>query len=144
MKKFLFSLLFLLISNSIFIHCVDNDIEILLLNLNHKSHKEMIIEKIIQIESEGNPNAIGDNGSAIGILQIRPIMIKEVNRLLGEQRYSLDDRWCPDTSIEIFKDYQNIVNPDWDEEIAARRWNGGIRGENNPKTEKYYTKYKQL
>lgn len=144
MKKFLFSLLFLLISNSILIHCIDNDIEILLLNLNSEKHKEMVINKIIQIESEGNPNAVGDKGSAVGLLQIRPIMIREVNRLLGEQRYTIEDRWCPETSIKIFKDYQDIVNPEWDEELAARKWNGGIRGENNPKTDKYYEKYQKL
>lgn len=144
MKKILFSLLFLGVSNSTFIYCVDKNIDDILLNLNRKSHKEMVINKIIQIESEGNPNAVGDSGSAIGLLQIRPIMVKEVNRLLGEQRYTLEDRWCPKKSVEIFKDYQNIVNPEWDEELAAKRWNGGIRGGRNPKTIKYYKKYQAL
>ena len=106
-----------------------------------EQHKQMVLEKIIQIESEGNPMAVGDNGKAIGLLQIWPIMIHEVNRLLKEERYSLEDRWDSLKSIEMFITYQEIVNPDWNEELAARRWNGGIRGERNPKTDIYWEKY---
>jgi soluble lytic murein transglycosylase-like protein len=106
-----------------------------------EQHKQMVLEKIIQIESEGNPMAVGDNGKAIGLLQIWPIMIHEVNRLLKEERYSLEDRWDSLKSIEMFITYQQIVNPDWNEELAARRWNGGIRGERNPKTDIYWEKY---
>jgi len=109
-----------------------------------EQHKQNVLSKIIQIESEGNPVAVGDNGRAIGLLQIWPIMIDEVNRLLKEERYSLEDRWDSLKSIEIFHTYQDIVNPDWDEELAARRWNGGIRGENNPKTDVYWNKYSKL
>ena len=109
-----------------------------------EQHKQNVLSKIIQIESEWNTMAIGDNGSAIGLLQIRPIMIKEVNRLLKEERYTLEDRWDSLKSIEIFHIFQDIVNPDWDEELAARKWNGGIRGERNPKTDYYWNKYQNL
>ena len=104
-------------------------------------HKHNVLSKIIQIESEGNPNAVGDNGKAIGLLQIWPIMVDEINRLLKEERYSLEDRWDSLKSIEMFYTFQEIVNPEWDEELAARRWNGGIRGERNPKTDIYWEKY---
>jgi hypothetical protein len=107
-------------------------------------HKENVLTKMIQIESEWNPKAVGDSGTAIGLLQIRPIMIREVNRLLKEERYSLEDRWDSLKSIEIFHTFQDIVNPDWDEELAARRWNGGIRGEKKMKTNVYWNKYKEL
>ena len=106
-----------------------------------EQHKEMVLSKIIQIESEGNPMAVGDNGRAIGLLQIWPIMIDEINRLVKEERYSLEDRWDSLKSIEMFITYQEIVNPEWEEELAARRWNGGIRGERNPKTDIYWEKY---
>ena len=108
---------------------------------NFEQHKEMVLSKIIQIESEGNPMAVGDNGRAIGLLQIWPIMIDEINRLVKEERYSLEDRWDSLKSIEMFITYQEIVNPEWEEELAARRWNGGIRGERNPKTDIYWEKY---
>ena len=51
-----------------------------------------------QIESGADPEAIGDDGLAVGILQITPIMVAEVNRILGHQRYTLEDRKCVNCS----------------------------------------------
>jgi hypothetical protein len=109
-----------------------------------EQHKENVLQKIIHIESKGNPTAVGDKGTAVGLLQIRPIMIDEINRLLGEQKFSLEDRWDSLKSIEMFYTFNEIVNPDWNEELVARRWNGGIRGERNSKTDVYWNKYKEL
>jgi hypothetical protein len=109
-----------------------------------EQHKKQVISKLIQIESEGKHDAVGDRGSAIGVLQIRPIMVKEVNRLIGYKKYHQQDRWDSIKSVEMFIDFQELTNPDWDEELAVRRWNGGIRGENNPKTNYHYQKYIKL
>ena len=47
-----------------------------------------LIPAMIQVESLGNDSAIGDThlvgNEAVGALQIRPIMIREVNRILKD------------------------------------------------------------
>ena len=104
------------------------------------SRREVIINSIIQIESENNN--IARNGDNIGILQIRPIMVYEINRILGYKKYKLKDRFDPIKSIEMFKIYTNHHTPDWDLELVARRWNGGYNGELKLSTLNYYLKIK--
>mgnify|MGYP001221640126 CR=1 FL=1 len=104
------------------------------------SRRELIINSIIQIESENNN--IARNGDNIGILQIRPIMVYEINRILGYKKYELRDRFDPIKSIEMFKIYTNHHTPDWNLELVARRWNGGYNGEYKKKTLSYYLKIK--
>ena len=104
------------------------------------SRRELIINSIIQIESENNN--ITRNGDNIGILQIRPIMVYEINRILGYKKYKLKDRFDPIKSIEMFKIYTNHHTPDWNLELVARRWNGGCNGEYKKKTLSYYLKIK--
>lgn len=103
------------------------------------------INKLILIESSGDSMAIGDGGKAVGILQIHPIMVREVNRILGEDRYSYQDRYSVSKSIEMFNIFQDKYNPDRDLELAAKLWNGGstyyLRLD---KVESYWNKVKQL
>lgn len=106
------------------------------------SRRELIINSIIQIESENNNFA--RNGDNIGILQIRPIMVYEVNRILGYKKYKLKDRFSSIKSIEMFKIYTNHHTPDWNLELVARRWNGGFRGEHKTATINYYKQVKQI
>jgi hypothetical protein len=103
--------------------------------------QNLIIAVLSYQESTNNANALNVKENAVGILQIRPIMIKEVNLLVGHKKYTLEDRWDPEKSIEIFKDFQNKVNPEWDEELACKKWNGGRKGELKKSTEKYYQSY---
>lgn len=42
-----------------------------------------MIDAMIQVESQGNDRAIGDNGKALGCLQIHKIMVDDVNRIAG-------------------------------------------------------------
>ena len=102
--------------------------------------RELIINTLIQIESENNN--IARNGDNIGILQIRPIMVYEVNSILGFNKYKLKDRFDPIKSIEMFKIYTNHHTPDWNLELVSRRWNGGYNGELKSSTLNYYLKIK--
>jgi len=43
------------------------------------------IDKIEQVESNGNEKAIGDNGKALGSLQIWKILVDDFNRLFGSK-----------------------------------------------------------
>ena len=67
---------------------------------------------MIQVESEGNDSAYCASENAAGCLQIRPIMLQEVNRILRLQgklkRYTLNDRWNREKSIEMFWIWKNF------------------------------------
>ena len=102
--------------------------------------RELIINTLVQIESENNN--IARNEDNIGILQIRPIMVYEINRILGYKKYRLKDRFDPAKSIEMFKIYTNHHTPSWDLELVCRRWNGGYNGELKLSTLSYYLKVK--
>ena len=106
---------------------------------------ERIINALIQIESGGNDDAYCVEEDAVGALQIRRTMVRDVNRILkrhgSETRYEYKDRWCRQKSIEMFniyRDYYNLVTP---EEIA-RCWNGGPKGIYKPATVAYWNKVK--
>ena len=103
--------------------------------------QDRLIEAIIHVESRGDSMAYNAGEDAVGVLQIRPIMMREVNRLLKENKYTLDDRWSKSKSIEMFnviKDH--TTNPT--NEILARNWNGGWSGYKKKSTLKYWQKVK--
>ena len=61
---------------------------------------DQVIECLILVE-ESEREEYGDNGKALGELQIHPIMIREANRLLGRAEFSLEDRTSPSRSKKI-------------------------------------------
>jgi len=69
------------------------------LSASADSRLDRIIDVLITVESNGKTNAI--NGNAVGVLQIKPVMVKEVNRILRYPAYTLDDRWDKEKSIEM-------------------------------------------
>ncbi len=114
---------------------------------------DKLINAIIYVESRGNDSAIGDRGKAVGCLQIHPICVREVNRILRKNdiplAYTLEDRYNRTKSIEMF----NIIAEQYEcceyiefmdyAEIVARRWNGGPRGHKKRATIKYFNKVKK-
>jgi len=104
-----------------------------------KSSLEDLINAIIYVESRGNDSAIGDNGLAVGCLQIHPICIREANRIIGFDSFCLDDRYDRQQSINVSKTikkrYANKSN-----EAIARNWNGGPLGYKKKSTIKYWNK----
>ena len=101
-----------------------------------------LIDAIIYVESRGNTKAYNISEDAVGCLQIRPIMLKEVNRLLGYNKYKLSDRWSKDKSIEMFNVIKEHTTNPTDEKLA-RNWNGGWNGYKKKSTLKYWYKVKQ-
>ena len=63
----------------------------------HQKDITTLVDALIMVESNGNPNAYCKKEKAVGCLQIRPVMLREVNRILRKQkstkRFSLEDRW---------------------------------------------------
>ena len=113
-----------------------------------KNSWDNLVEAVIQVESRGYDSAVGDNGKAVGCLQIHPIVVREVNRLVSKP-YTLDDRYSRAKSIEMF----NIISEEYDcceeytfmqyAEIVARRWNGGPKGDKKTATLEYWEKVKK-
>lgn len=109
-----------------------------------KTDWDFLIQAIFTQESSCGKRLIGDDGKAVGPLQIHKVMVDEVNRIVGYDRYGYSDRLSYDKSVEMFNIYQSYYNPHRDIEIAARIWNGGPRGMKKHTTKKYYKKVKQL
>ena len=111
---------------------------------NANSNRDRIIKIVIHLESRGNETAHNLREDAVGVLQIRQIMVRELNRIAKYEKYSLEDRWNPEMSIMMFIDFQNKYNPNWDEEMACRLWNGGGKGMQKESTIGYYNNYLKI
>lgn len=110
---------------------------------NQKYDWSKIMNAIIQVESRGNAKAHNANGDCIGILQITPILVKQCNIWLKNQksskRYTLKDRYDVGKSKEMFIMIQEHYNPSHNVEKAIRLWNGGPNY-SLKKTNGYYKK----
>lgn len=104
-----------------------------------------LIEAIIWVESGGDEGAVGQDGE-LGCLQIRPIMVEEVNRILENSGkfydpYDLEDRLDRHMSVQMFRAYSiywATHYDDWSFEGITRRWNGGPRGHLKKSTKLYW------
>jgi hypothetical protein len=88
---------------------------------------EKLIAALIQVESQGNDNAIGDRSladHAYGCLQIRKPVCDDVNRVYGKGIKAQDMLGNRALSIDTFRKYVGIYRCATDEE-KARIWNGG-------------------
>ena len=86
------------------------------------SEWDIFVEALIQVESEGKADAVGKTND-VGILQITPIYVKDVNRILGEKRYTLSCRTDKRKSLEMFEILQNHYNSDKDIDKAIKLHN---------------------
>lgn len=86
---------------------------------------QKVVKAIIRVESKGNSKAYRKAGNCAGILQITPIYVTEVNRILEEERYSLEDRYDTIKSLEMFTIYQNSKNPKHNIHKAIKLHNHG-------------------
>ncbi len=92
------------------------------LHEKEKTDWEKLILALIEVESNGNENAIGKTND-VGILQITPIYVADVNRILGNEIYCLNCRFDRQKSIEMFEIYQSHYNPNKNIERAIRLHN---------------------
>jgi hypothetical protein len=104
--------------------------------------EDPLISAIIQVESGGDTLAYNSKEDAVGCLQIRPIMVREVNRLVGKDSFTLDDRWSKVKSIQMFNILRLHLKEASNEKIA-RVWNGGYNGHKKQSTIKYWQKVKK-
>ena len=108
-----------------------------------------IMSILKQVETNGDVNAIGDNGRSYGILQIQRSVLSDVNRVYGTN-YKHKDMFDEKASEEVFMLYLCLGKEKFlkkhcrfpTEEELVRMWNGGIyKGYTYKQTKKYYKKY---
>ena len=92
-------------------------------DLTYLTDFELIELAIMWQESKANPNPKYSDGESEGILQITPIYVKEANRILEKNKYTLHDRRNPLKSHEMFLVVQNYLNPEKDVKKAVKLHN---------------------
>ena len=131
--------------------CVEEDttsVEVVSSKTQTELNWNDFVSAVIYVESRGNDSAYNKSEEAVGCLQIRAIMVREVNRKLSiwnaPFRYTLDDRWDRQKSIEMFEIMAEQIPCCEDQEfmefaeVVARKWNGGGQGHLKKSTEKYW------
>lgn len=88
-----------------------------------------LIDALIEVESEGDPLVSGKTND-LGILQITPIYVADVNRILDTPMYTLEMRTDIEKSLEMFEIYQHHYNPERDISKAIKL--------HNPRAGKWY------
>lgn len=107
-----------------------------------------LLNALVWVESSRNEKAVGDNGKAIGLLQLHKVYVDDVNRIIGKKKYSYADRWNPQKSIEMTvvylkhygRRYERLTGKKASYEILARIHNGGPDGWGKDKTSEYWSK----
>lgn len=105
-------------------------------NIELERRKIKILHAIMAIESPRNSQQARQaylKEGALGKLQERPVMIAEVNRILGYSKYIHRDALDSIKAVEIFNIYQSFHNPSWDMQKAAYLWVAGSNYKNATK-----------
>lgn len=102
-----------------------------------------LITAIGTVESKLNDKTV--NGVHAGFLQISKVTVAEcnrINKLKGvSKRYTLQDRFNHQKSIEIFYTIQGFYNPSGDLHYGILLWNEGCSAMKKPKRKtSYYNK----
>lgn len=102
-----------------------------------------LIDALSIVESNNNPDAVGDGGKAAGILQMHSPVVEDVNDFYGTNYAWPRDAFNPATAREICRLYLER----WLKYVlaagpvdAARIWNGGPRGHLKQATCAYWKK----
>ena len=101
-----------------------------------------LISALIIVESSGNDLAIGDNGRALGPLQIHRGVVQDVNRITGSH-YRHQDMTNRVQARAVCEAYLKHYGKGASTEQLARRWNGGPTGDRKSATEAYWAKVKK-
>ena len=101
-----------------------------------------LISALIMVESSNNDLAIGDQGRAIGCLQIHKAVVVDVNRITGSH-YRHQDMTNRAQARAVCQAYLTHYGRGASTEQLARRWNGGPAGDRKSATEAYWAKVKK-
>ena len=109
----------------------------------------ILLSALIMKESGGKTNVIGDNGKAIGILQIHACVIEDVNTFYHTHYTWPESAQDPETAKIICVDYLKHYctaarlghEPTFEDE--SRVWNGGPNGYKKQSTIPYWDDVKK-
>lgn len=109
-----------------------------------------LILVLIAVESGGNSGAVGDNGRAIGVLQIHRVVVEDVNRVY-KMAYTHQEMADPRKAKHVAElylrywggQYAKQVGRPASLEVLARIWNGGPDGWKKKSTMGYWKKVRQ-
>ena len=107
------------------------------------SNLSNLITALIAVESSGNDMAIGDNGRAIGPLQIHRAVVLDVNKFTGSH-YQWQQMTNRAQARAVCQAYLEHYGKNCSTEQLARKWNGGgPSGDKKKATEAYWAKVKK-
>lgn len=119
---------------------------------------EDLLDAIEQVESGGDPNAIGDNGQAVGNFQIHKIYVDDVNRIEKTNHtskyyspnqyeyYHRENPYCSRSMVQIYLEHyatKKRIGREPTFEDMARIHNGGPNGWKKESTKPYWQKVKR-
>ena len=96
-----------------------------------------LISALIIVESSGNDQAIGDNGRALGPLQIHRGVVLDVNRITGSN-YRHSEMTNRAAARAVCEAYLRHYGRGKSLEEKARIWNGGPQGHKKTVTLSYW------
>ena len=98
-----------------------------------------LITALIAVESSGNDLAIGDQGRAIGCLQIHRAVVLDVNQFT-RAHYRHQDMTNRAIARKVCQAYLEHYGKGCTTEQLARKWNGGPTGDRKTATLPYWRK----
>jgi hypothetical protein len=108
-----------------------------------KADIEKLLDAIRQVESSGGTDKRdGDNRAAVGDYQLHKIFVRDVNRILGEDRYTYDDRRDPEKSRTMARIWFTHYLKHWSFEKTVRWYNDGKKWQSE-KGRRYYEKVRK-
>jgi hypothetical protein len=102
-----------------------------------------LITALIAVESSGNDMAIGDQGRAIGCLQIHRAVVLDVNRITGSH-YRHQDMTNRVQARAVCEAYLKHYGRGKTTEEQARIWNGGPTGDRKTATLSYWRRIQKV
>ena len=101
-----------------------------------------LISALMIVESGNNDQAIGDQGRAIGCLQIHKAVVLDVNKFTGSH-YRHQDMTNRAQARAVCEAYLKHYGKGKTLEQQARIWNGGPTGDRKQATVAYWAKVKK-
>ena len=122
------------------------------LSVNAVEVSDKLLHALKMAESGCKSDAIGDNGKAIGILQLHKVYVDDANRIVGYKKYNYDDRYDVRKSEEMAtivllhygRHYERKTGKRCTDEILARIHNRGYSQWDDKLGERYWNKVKQF
>ena len=113
--------------------------------IEQRIESDVLWQAICMQESGGDVTAYNAEEDAAGIAQIRPTCLRDCNRIIGYQRWTLSDRYNPVEARAMFLLYTGHYMRHYDlhgPEAAARIWCGGPNGWRKDSTLSYWAEVK--